>query len=124
MKAYIYLIGLAVLLVGVGAIFLIPHGSAGNATSDSASGQIKEITLSIKNYNYYPNTITVKQGETVRIKLDSSVRGCYRTLVIKDFGVAKNLPTPEDYVEFRADKKGSFGFACSMGMGTGTLIVE
>ena len=34
------------------------------------------------------------------------------------------LQTPTDYVEFTPTKKGTFGFACSMGMGTGTLIVE
>ncbi len=124
MKAYVYAIILGILLIGAGMIFLVPHGSAGNLNNDSGKGQINEITLGIKNYNYYPNTITVKEGEIVRISLDSSVRGCYRSLVIRDFGIAKNLPTPEDYVEFTANKKGSFRFACSMGMGTGTLVVE
>ncbi|MBS3071373.1 cupredoxin domain-containing protein [Candidatus Pacearchaeota archaeon] len=88
------------------------------------NGQVNEIALSMKDYNYYPNTITVKEGETVRISLDSSIYGCLRDFTIKDFGVRKYLKTPDDYVEFVADKKGTYSFACSMGMGFGKLIVE
>ena len=62
-------------------------------------------------------------NKPVRIYLDASVRGCYRSFTVKSFGVAKNLRTPEDYVEFTPDKEGTFGFACSMGMGTGKIIV-
>ena len=77
----------------------------------------------MKNGNYYPNTVNVEVNKPVRIYLDSSVRGCYRSFVIKSFGVSKNLRTPEDYVEFIPTKEGTYGFACSMGMGTGKIIV-
>ena len=78
----------------------------------------------MKNYNYYPQTVKVKANQPVRIYLDKSVAGCYRSFTIRDFGVVKYLETEKDYVEFTPNKKGSFRFACSMGMGTGTLIVE
>ena len=123
MKAYGYLIILGILLVGAGIIIFTSSGSAIN-NSGSGNGQIKDITLGIKNYNYYPNTITVKEGDTVRIRLDSTVKGCYRYLTIRGLGIAKSLPTSEDYIEFIPDKTGSFRFACGMGMGTGTLVVE
>ena len=89
-----------------------------------SSGDIQEITLSMKNYNYYPQTIKVKVNEPVRIYLDNSVGGCYRAFTIRSLGISKRLQTPKDYVEFTPTEKGTFGFACSMGMGTGTLIVE
>jgi len=123
MKAYGYLIILGILLVGAGIIIFTSSGSAIN-NSGSGNGQIKDITLGIKNYNYYPNTITVKEVDTVRIRLDSTVKGCYRYLTIRGLGIAKSLPTSEDYIEFIPDKTGSFRFACGMGMGTGTLVVE
>ena len=93
-------------------------------SGDNANGQMQKIVLGIKNYNYYPNTIKVKAGEPVRIYLDNSVVGCYRSFTIREFGIAKYLKTPNDYIEFTPNKKGTFRFACSMGMGTGTLIVE
>lgn len=114
-----------ILLIVIGGYFIMGRSSlTGNAIQDNTNGNVQKVVLGIKDYNYYPNTVTVKEGKPVRIYLDSSVTGCLRSFTIKDFGVAKNLPTPNDYVEFTPNKKGTFRFACSMGMGTGTLIVE
>ncbi len=116
---------LIIVLVIAGGYFLLGKSTVnGNAVDDSTGGDYQKVTLSIKNYNYYPNTVTVKVNQLVRIYLDESVTGCLRSFTIRDFGVAKNLRTPNDYVEFTPTKKGSFRFSCSMGMGTGTLIVE
>ena len=114
-----------IIIVGAG-IFVFAKGNIKESISqESAEGsKIQEITLSMKNYNYYPSTIKVKQGIPVRISLDKSVAGCYRSFTIKEFGIAKNLRTPEDYIEFVPNKKGTFTFACSMNMGRGKLIVE
>jgi plastocyanin domain-containing protein len=115
-----------ILILIVGGIFLFAKGEAkqeitGNAI---ANNDIQKITLSIKNYNYYPNTIKVKEGIPVRINLDESVVGCYRSFTIREFGISKYLKTPNDYVEFTPTRKGTYTFACSMGMGTGKIIVE
>jgi plastocyanin domain-containing protein len=124
MKNKLVIIIVVVLIIGFG-IFLISNSkAAGNLNGDSSKNSIQEITLSIKNHNYYPQTVKVKLNETVRIYLDASVTGCYRGFTLRDFGVSKYLPTLNDYVEFTPTKKGTFQFACSMGMGTGTLIVE
>jgi plastocyanin domain-containing protein len=117
---------LIILVVGLGWFFIGNSStSGGNSTNgNSASTNVQKVTIGIKNGNYYPNTITVKVGQPVRIYLDSTVSGCYRTFTIKDFGIVRTLPTPNDYIEFTPTKKGTFRFACIMGMGTGTLIVE
>lgn len=113
-----------VLIVGFG-IFLIKESSIdGNIVGNSGKGNIQEITLSMKNYNYYPNTVEVNVNQPVRIYLDKTVGGCYRSFVIRDFGISKNLRNLDDYVEFTPNKKGTYRFSCSMGMGTGTLIVK
>lgn len=131
MKNSTLYLGAILVLVVVAGYFVFSSGTVettGNVVSNSPSvnpsGEIQNVVLSIKNYNYYPQEIRVKEGVPVRISLDKSVVGCYRSFTLREFGVAKNLPTPQDYVEFTPNKKGSFRFACSMGMGTGTLIVE
>lgn len=121
------LIATVVLILLVGFFFVRDSPSTtGNTVSDNSanSGDIQKITLSMKNGNYYPNTVKVKVNQPVRIYLDDTIFGCYRSFTIRDFGIAKNLPTSNDYVEFTPTKKGNYRFACSMGMGTGTLVVE
>jgi len=124
MKNATILIIIATIVVSVGAFVLVNGNVKENPDEEIKGNNIQEITLGIKNYNYYPNIITVKEGIPVRISLDKSVTGCLRSFTIRDFGVAKVLRTPEDYIEFVPDKKGTFTFACSMGMGRGKLIVE
>ena len=124
----IYYIACIILRVGIVGFFIFGNsaGATGNSVDNvqKDSGSVQKVVLSMQNRNYYPNTITVKENQPVRIYLDQSVVGCYRGFTIKDFGIAKYLKTPDDYIEFTPNKKGSFRFACSMGMGTGTLIVK
>lgn len=119
-------IAVVLLVVVIGGYFVMSNGDSINdvAATDGGDGEAQKIVLSIKNYNYYPQEVKVKVNQPVRIYLDNSVTGCFRSFTIRDFGVAKNLPTAQDYVEFTPDKTGRFTFACSMGMGTGTLVVE
>src|SRR3989339_690282 len=91
--------------------------------SKHSSTVIQKITLSMKG-NYYPNTINVKSGIPVEITLDSSVRGCYRSFSIPKLDVSKYSSSPTDTIKFTPNEKGTFRFQCSMGMGTGTIIVE
>ena len=124
-KTTLYFALTLILVVGAG-YFLLGNFDAQNyeTQNEANDGDFQKVVLSVKNLNYYPNTITIKEGTPVRIYLDESVTGCLRSFTIRDFGVAKYLKTPNDYVEFTPNKKGNFRFACSMGMGTGTLIVE
>ena len=119
---------IVLLVVIIMGIFIFTKSEAkqnisGNVVLNN-DNEMQKITLSMKNYNYYPNTIKVKVGIRVRINLDESVRGCYRSFTIREFGISKYLKTPNDYVEFTPTKKGAYTFACSMGMGRGKIIVE
>ncbi len=127
MKNITLILGI-IILIAVGGGFLYYEKSSQNyvpsGTDQSSTGDFQKVTLSFQNYNYYPNTIKVTAGQSVRIYLDSSIGGCYRSFTIKQLGLAKYLATPNDYLEFTPAEKGSYKFACSMGMGFGTLIVE
>lgn len=125
MRKIAYLVGIVALLFLFGIMMIVPGSKDGNSVSNVENKNgIQEVTLSLKNYNYYPNEVRVQSGVPVRIYLDSKVIGCLRDFTIRDFGIHKYLKTSEDYVEFTPTEPGRYTFACSMGMGTGVLIVE
>ncbi len=96
----------------------------GNVVNSGSGGDVQKITLSMKNRNYYPNTITVKAGQPVSITLDDSVQGCLRGLNIRDLEVQGYSQNPSQTIDFTPTQKGTFRFACPMGMGYGNLIVK
>jgi len=104
-----------------------PGGGTPNKSQKSPDA--KEIVVEGSNFTFSPNTLKVKKGEKTRIVFKN-------TEGMHDFRVDElNIKTAsiregqEDFVEFTADKKGSFEFYCSvanhrmMGM-KGTVVVE
>jgi len=125
-KTTLYMWGTLLLLVFGGYLMMAGSGDnvTGNVVAGAGSGEVQEVVIGMKNYNYYPESIKVKAGQPVKISLDSSATGCFRDFTIRDLGVRKYLQTPSDFVEFTPTKKGTYIFACSMGMGYGKLIVK
>ncbi len=125
---YSAFIVLIVLAVGIFMFFGASGSSATNGTVgdvvNTGNADTQKITLGTKNYNYFPNTMTVKAGKPVSITLDSSVSGCLRSFTIKALGVSGYSQNPSQTIDFTPNQKGTFKFACSMGMGYGTIIVE
>ena len=125
-SAALYVLGIALMVVLAG-YFMLKSGNSnitGNVAATGLNEGAQKVVIGVKNYNYYPNTVKVKAGKPVSISLDESVYGCLRDFTIREFGVRKYLKTPQDTVEFLPTKPGTYAFSCSMGMGTGTLIVE
>jgi len=132
-KSSLYLVGV-ILLIAIVGYFMLSTGnnSPNNNTNNNNNGNsgviiengIQKVIMGMKDYNYYPNTIKVQANMPVSISLDESVYGCFRDFTIRDFEIHKYLKTPQDTIEFTPTEKGTYTFACSMGMGTGTLIVE
>ncbi|MDP1695758.1 MAG: cupredoxin domain-containing protein [archaeon] len=112
------------LIVFIGGYVVYSNLGSNNSGSDINSEEVQKITLGMKNYNYYPNTIRVKAGIPVELTLDSSVRGCYRAFTIRQLGISQISSSPSDKIIFTLTEKGTYSFACSMGMGYGTIIVE
>lgn len=122
-KNTIYL-AVILLIVIVGGYFVMSRGSEQVIPTGNNGGEAQKVVIGMKDFNYYPQEIRVKAGQPVEISLDSSVVGCFRDFTIRDFGIHENLKTPQDKVTFTPTKTGRYTFACSMGMGTGILIVE
>ncbi len=112
---------IGILVIG-GSLFLYVSNISSRPTAIIGTGAAQKVTLSEKNSNYFPQIITVKAGQPVELTLDSSVSGCYRSFAIRDLGVAQYARTPKDTITFTVPKPGTYRFACSMGMGIGTLI--
>jgi len=130
-KSSLYMVGIIILISFFGYFILgssddgvIAGSITGNIVAVNSNKGVQKVVLGLKDFNYYPNTIKVKAGKPVSISLDKSVYGCLRDFTIRDFGIRKYLKTPSDTIEFTPTKPGVYRFSCSMGMGTGTLIVE
>ena len=130
-KLAVYGSGILVVIIIAGFFMLNQSGSGSELQNEQVSGnvvaagtgEIQEVVIGMKNYNYYPDTINLKAGIPARVSLDDSVYGCFRDFTIRDLGVREYLKTSEDYVEFTPTDPGTYPFACSMGMGFGKLVV-
>lgn len=99
------------------------------ATVEEPVAAVQEFTMTASQYDFSPSTITVNEGDTVRITMTSS--DVDHGISIPEFGVNMVVDTgATDTVEFVADKAGTYKFTCSVFCGSGhgsmegTLIVE
>ena len=123
MKNTTALLLIGLLIIGGGVLIFRDSQPSSDSFIAPLNGDLQKVTLSEKNSNYFPQKITVKAGLPVELTLDSSVTGCFRSFTVRDLGVAKYARTPAEKITFVPNKKGTFPFSCSMGMGTGTLEV-
>lgn len=93
------------------------------APTPQGEAELKEFKISVERGYYNPRKITVNQGDKVRIVFDQkSFVGCMVVFNIYDLGIRTYVPnTP--YLEFVADRSGTFKTGCNMGMGDGQFIV-
>ena len=91
--------------------------------------KIKEFDMTARQWEFEPSTITVKEGDKVKLNI-KSIEGTHG-FAISEFGINENLRPGETVtVEFIADKKGEYIFFCSVYCGEGhsgmrgKLIVE
>jgi hypothetical protein len=102
--------------------------SAINAVSNSpniASGEIQNIKLSVVGGTYILTPNVLKKDVPVRMEVDlSSVKGCARDVVIKDFNVRKYVKDGDTIISFTPTKIGTINIACSMNMYRGSFTVE
>ncbi len=88
------------------------------------SAEVQVVTLSMKDYNYDPQVIRLKQNVPAQIVVDmNKVQGCLRSIVIPEYGVRKVVRPGDNVISFTPKKKGTFSFSCSMGMGFGKIVV-
>lgn len=108
-----------------------PTANTGSSIESGAqpTGEIKEFDIQAKNWEFIPNTITVNLGDKVELHIES-IQGTHG-FALPAFGINERLELNQDvHVDFIADKKGAFPFACSVPCGRGhggmqgQLVVE
>ena len=119
MKKITIIIG-SVILLAITIFFILNKGFTGNAVQDS---NVKEFTINAFQFGYTPDTITVNQGDKVKI-------------IINNKDVLHGIRIPEleirgdETLEFNADKTGEFIWYCANMCGNkhmqmqGKLIVK
>ena len=108
---------------------IVPEQEIDKEIITTKSSSVKEIEMTARQWEFEPSVITVKEGERLRLRIKSL--DVSHGFQISEFNVRRNLePGKEEIIEFVADKKGSFTFACSVFCGSGhgsmkgKLIVE
>jgi cytochrome c oxidase subunit II len=125
MKARTFL----VFIFCMSVVFLTVGCAQNDASNANPLGNVKSFTLIAKNWEFTPSTITVQQGDTVELHVET-IEGVHG-IMLPEFKVNKRLnPGEKVTIRFVADKKGSFPFICSVYCGeghdhmSGVLIVE
>jgi cytochrome c oxidase subunit 2 len=110
--------------------------NAGNKTLNltqkekkEAEPEVKEFSITAKQWSFEPSTIEVKKGDKVRLLIKSI--DVEHGFALPEFNVNENLsPGKEIKVEFTANKTGTFTFYCNVYCGSGhkdmkgTLVVK
>lgn len=106
-----------ILLLALSAMTAGAWARQGNGTGDVED--VKTIDVIASRFQFEPATITVAQGDNVRLRLHSADRT--HGLAIKAFRVKALIPRAGGAVtvEFVADQAGTFDFICSEYCGTG-----
>ncbi|NQV09236.1 cupredoxin domain-containing protein [Candidatus Woesearchaeota archaeon] len=85
---------------------------------DQSTGEVKEFDIIARNWEFIPETITVNEGDMVELNIKSI--DVTHGFLLPDFGVDEKLePNRDVHISFVADKKGTFGFYCSVPCGAG-----
>lgn len=86
---------------------------------------IQNISITVNNGGYSPNSLTLRKGVPVRLTLKTTnVQSCSRSFTIPALNIQRLLPsTGETVIEFTPKKLGALVFSCSMGMYTGRFNI-
>ena len=114
-------------------VFLLAIGATSAAVwarQAGGGGDVTTIDVIASRFQFEPATISVAQGDSVRLRLHSADRS--HAFAIKAFRVKTLIPKGGETVtvEFVADQTGTFAFTCSEYCGTGhsgmkgTLVVR
>src|SRR3989344_9374626 len=91
-------------------------------SQDTTTIAVKEFTMTAKKFDFSPATITVSEGDKVKITIDNL--DVPHGFAIKELDVKQDLPVGKSIIKFTASKKGTFRFFCSLFCGKGHKEME
>jgi plastocyanin domain-containing protein len=115
------IVSAAIVLIATAAI-VVAQGAGAAQKKDAPKVQVVKLSFDDKGYVVTPATVT--KGIPVKMEVDlDTVKGCMRTVVIKDFDVKKTVKTGDTTIEFTPTKSGPIPIICGMNMGKGSMSV-
>jgi cytochrome c oxidase subunit 2 len=91
---------------------------AGEEPAEESERPVLEIKMISENWRWIPDTIRVKKGTLVVLKIHS--RNATHAFKLKEYGLKVSLPQGKTTtVEFVADKAGTFTWRCGRPCGNG-----
>ncbi|MEK6822927.1 MAG: cupredoxin domain-containing protein [Nanoarchaeota archaeon] len=88
-------------------------------------GEMQKVTITMgSGGRYQPYPVKLKAGVPVEFKVDPSIRGCVSRFSSPELGLRASTAPGENLQYFVPQKKGTYQFACPMGMGRGIIVVE
>ncbi len=91
-------------------------------TSTTDQSNVKEFTITAKKFDFSPASITVSEGDTVRLTINNL--DVPHGFSIDELGIKRDIPVGTSTFEFTASKKGNFRFYCSLFCGQGHKEME
>jgi len=86
--------------------------------------EIQEVYMKQTSYGYVPDSFTIKKGIPVRWIIDSNgPYSCAASIMVRKFGIRKNLVEGKNIIEFTPVESGVIPFSCAMGMYSGSFNV-
>jgi len=91
-----------------------------------ARPRVQRFTVKITQRGFEPVSLRLRRGVQARITfLRITEQTCATEIVLRDFGVRRDLPLNQPVVvTLTPSKKGEFSFTCGMNMMRGKLIVQ
>ena len=121
MKSKNNLVAIGVLLIAAVTLFTAAFGSS----QVTPQGDAQTATVEITSKGFEPSSLKLKAGAPAKVtfvrKTDET---CAKEVVMKDYGIKRDLPLNELVTVEFTPRKGEFTFACGMNMVKGKLIVE
>ena len=92
-------------------------------TNSPVSEDVKKFTMTAKKFEFSPASITVKEGDKVKLTINSL--DVPHGFAIDELGIKQDVAVGKPtIIEFTATKKGTFRFYCSLICGTGHKEME
>jgi len=100
--------------------------SAGAKAATVDKRGAKVIELSVTEEGFVPASVKVSKGVPLKLVVTRKTdRTCAKQIVVKDYGINVELPLNKAVeVSLTPKATGNIGYACSMGMISGVLVVE
>ena len=93
-----------------------PKKDSEESTMDEEAGEIREIVVEGDEFSFSPASITVAEGEKVRLTFNN-IGKTPHNFIVDELGISTETIQggSSDTIEFTAVKSGTFSFYCSVG---------